>query len=155
MRRSVIRSTTLAFLVFAIVFLVAARAQKPQPSSPMLTDREKAIEVVRVINAAEYDYRTEHGRFASWREVYASGAVTNLLQTWPKIKDLSISPADEVIPGFRLTLLVAEEGAAYSVALREMKTDQCGLSVFTDQAGLIYEGKIVDCPQIADHPGEQ
>jgi hypothetical protein len=30
------------------------------------------LEHVGVINAAEYDYRTDHGRFGSWYEVYAA-----------------------------------------------------------------------------------
>jgi hypothetical protein len=142
-------------MVVLVIPLVAARAQKRQPQWPNpapLTPREKAIEVVRVINTAEYDYHTDHGRFGSWNEVYASGAVTNLEQNWPKTKDLSIASGSEVIPGFRLTLLIAEDGAAYTLSLHEMQGHGCGLSVFSDQSGLIYQGTIIDCPQIVDDP---
>jgi hypothetical protein len=159
MRRSILRLVGsqplgVCVLTVAVILLVSARAQKPQPQLPNhpLTAREKAIEVVRVINAAEYDYCTDHNHFGSWKEVYASGAVSNLLQTWPKIRDLSIATSSEVIPGFRLTLLIADDGAAYSVSLHEMQSHGCGLSVFSDQSGLIYEGTVVDCPQIVDQP---
>jgi hypothetical protein len=154
MRRCFLQATGLCLLVAFLILLVAARAHAPQsqPLNRALTPREKAIEVVRVINAAEYDYRTDHDRFGSWNEVYASGVVTNLEQTWPKMKDLSIAPGPEVIPGFRLTLLVAEDATAYSVSLHEMQSHGCGLSVFSDQSGLIYQGTIVDCPQITDDP---
>jgi hypothetical protein len=152
MRRSLIQLVSAGVLTLVVVMLVAARAQKAQLPSEAEIERGKAIEAVRLINAAEYDYRTSYGHFASWAEVYGSNAVKDLLQTWPKIDELSIAPSDEVIPGFRLTLLVGEEGAAYSVTLREMKGNGCGISVFSDQSGLIYEGKIVDCPEIVDHP---
>jgi hypothetical protein len=152
MRYSFIRPAGLCLMVVLVILLVAARAQKPQEPDQAQLDRERAVEVVRVINAAEYDYRTDHGRFGSWHEVCAAGDVTNLLQTWPKIRGLSIAPSDEVIPGYRLTLLVADEGMAYSVSLHDMKTHGCGLSVFSDQSGLIYQGTIIDCPQIVDHP---
>jgi hypothetical protein len=155
MRRSFIQPAGLFLMVALVILSVAARPQKPQSrssNSATLTSREKAIEVVRVINTAEYDYRTDHGRFGSWNEVYASGAVTNLEQNWPKMNDLSIASGSEVIPGFRLTLLVAEDGAAYSLSLHEMQGHGCGLSVFSDQSGLIYQGTIIDCPQIVDDP---
>lgn len=154
MRRPLLQPLGICLLVIAVILLVAARAHTPQTqaSNPMLTPLEKAVEVVRVINAAEYDYRTDHDRFGSWDEVYASGAVTNLQQTWPRMKDLSIASGPEVIPGFRLTLLVDNDRSAYSLSLHEMKSHGCGLSVFSDQSGLIYEGTIVDCPQMIDSP---
>ena len=152
MRRSFFQPAGLALLMVVVVLVVAARAQKPQAPARPLTPREKAIEVVRVINTAEYDFRNEHSRFGSWDEVYASGIVTNLEQTWPRMKDLSIASGGEVIPGFRLTLLVSDGGAAYSLSLHEMQSHGCGLSVFSDQSGLIYQGTVIDCPQIIDTP---
>lgn len=163
MQRSMIQSIGVCVLTFSVVLIVAARTHQAQTVGAPQTNpdkaveaariRDKAIEAVRLINAAEYDYRKSFGHFSTWPEVYGSSAVRNLLQTWPKINELSIAPSDEVIPGFRLSLLVGEEGGAYSVALREMKGNGCGISVFSDQSGLIYEGKVVDCPQIMDKPG--
>lgn len=155
MRRSLMQSVSLCLLILAVVFLVAARARNPQVVHPLRTDSDRAIEAVRLINAAEYDYRKNIGHFASWAEVHDSSAAKELLRTWPRIEELSVTSSDEVIPGFRLTLLVGEEGGAYSVALREMKGNGCGISVFSDQSGLIYEGKVVECPQITDHPGRE
>lgn len=152
MRRSFVRLTTICLLMFPVIWLAAARAQKTQPPTQDEIARAKAVEAARVINAAEYDFRKNYGHFAAWAEVYNASAVKELLLNWPRIRELSLAPSDEVIPGFRLTMLVGEEGAAYSIALREMKGHGCGISVFSDQSGLIYEGRIVDCPQIVDHP---
>jgi len=160
MRRSLIQSAGACVLILVTVLVVAARAHQaqvtvttPDKAVEAARIRDKAIEAVRLINAAEYDYRKNAGHFASWPEVYGSSAVKELLRTWPNIGELSLAGSDEVIPGFRLTLLVGEEGGAYSVALREMQGNGCGISVFSDQSGLIYEGKVVDCPQIVDRPG--
>ncbi|HXW56299.1 MAG TPA: hypothetical protein VEJ67_11155 [Candidatus Cybelea sp.] len=146
------RSSGIYVLAVAGIFAVVARAQRAQMPTPEEIEHQNAVEAVRIINTAEYDYRTDHGRFGSWNDVYASGVVTNLLRTWPKVKDLSISSSDEIIPGYRLTLLVGGDGNAYSVSLHEMKSHGCGFSVFSDQAGLIYQGTVIDCPQITDDP---
>lgn len=160
MRRSFIRTLGLCLTIALLILVVAVRAQEPQPPNQAQTDREKAIEVIRAINVAESDYRTAHGHFGSWVAVYAfdwrrlgsldSGLTTRRgqMQTWME----PIGPGAEVIPGHRLTLLVADDGTGYSVSLHDMKANCCGLSVFSDQSGLIYQGTVVDCPQIVDGP---
>jgi hypothetical protein len=164
MRYPFIRPAGLCLMVVLVILLVAARAQKPQEPDQAQIDRDRAIQVVRVINAAEYEYRIDHGRFGSWYEVHTGGVrgllvpsrqlpqqlqLTNPSQTF---RDLSIAPGTEVIPGYRLTLIVAGEGMTYSISLHDMKSHGCGLSIFSDQSGLIYEGTIIDCPQIVDDP---
>ncbi len=153
--RAGIQPVALCLLIVAVILLVAARTQttQPSPANRPLTPSEKAIEAVRIINTAEYNFRKDHHRFGTWNEVYASGAITPLERTWPNMGDLSFTWSSEVIPGFRLTLLVAQDGDAYSLSLHQMEGHGCGISVFSDQSGLIYEGTVIDCPQIADHPG--
>jgi len=154
-QRRAIQVFGLCLLCVVAILLVAARAQTPQIENTgrAPSPREKAVETARIINSAEYNFRKDHNRFGSWSEVYASGAVSDLERTWPNIRELSITSSSEVIPGFRLTILVAEDGASYSLSLHEMQGHGCGISVFSDQSGLIYEGTVIDCPQIADHPG--
>ena len=152
MRRSFIRPVGLCLTAVLAILVAVVRAQEPQPPSQAGIDRERAIEVVRAINAVESDYRTAHGRFASWYEVRSFGR----LAPGPQIA-LSPQPwwREDAIPGYRLTLLVADEGKAYSVSLHDMKANGCGLSVFSDQSGLIYQGTIVDCPQFNEIPPDR
>ena len=130
------------FLVTGIVF--ALRAQTPASTNHEL--RAKAVNAVRVINTAEYNYRHEKGRFGSWQELYASGAVTTVEKSRPQFTGLSLSEAPEVIPGYRLDVVVAADGSTYSVALHRTENQDCGFSVFSDQRGIIYQGKAIDCP---------
>jgi hypothetical protein len=139
-------------MVVLVILVAAVRAQEPQPPNQAQIDRERAIEVVRAINAAESDYRTANGRFAFWYEVRNFRLVTPGTQ-------ITLFPhpwwSEEVIPGYRLTLLVADEGKAYSVSLHDMKANGCGLSVFSDQSGLIYQGTTVDCTQFNEIPPDR
>jgi hypothetical protein len=152
MLRSFIRPVGLCLMVVLVILVAAVRAQEPQPPNQAQIDRERAIEVVRAINAAESDYRTAHGRFAFWYEVRNFRLVTPGTQ-------ITLFPhpwwSEEVIPGYRLTLLVADEGKAYSVSLHDMKANGCGLSVFSDQSGLIYQGTTVDCTQFNEIPPDR
>jgi hypothetical protein len=155
MRTTLVRSSGICLLAVAVFLVIAARAQKLQSPTPQEIERAHAIEAVRIINTAEYDFRNDRGRFGMWTEVYDSGVVTNLVETWPKAKELELSSSDEVIPGYRLTLLLADQGRVYSVSLHEMKSHGCGFSVFSDQSGLIYQGTVIDCPQITDNPSQR
>lgn len=151
MRRSFIRTAGLCLTVVLVILVVVVRAQEPQLPNQAQIDRERAIDVVRDINAAESDYRTAYGRFASWYEVGfrwipGRSAQMTLRQPWW---------SEQVLPGFRLTLLVADDGKAYSVSLHDMKANGCGLSVFSDQSGIIYQGTTVDCPQFNEIPPDR
>jgi hypothetical protein len=110
-----------------------------------------------------------HGRYASWDELYNSGllttvqdeirsqarlsnghglvlvrkgysdAVRNSLQ-WGMVKDLQVSAGPEVMPGYRLDLLVSLDGKSYSLALHDTRDGDGLFSVFSDQSGIIFLG---------------
>jgi hypothetical protein len=162
MRRSFIRTVGICAVAVLAILVIVARAQEPFDHVVQMNSVEKAMEAVRVINAAEYNYRTSNGRFGSWVAVYefdwrdlnsfSSGLQPQRPVLTGKEELLTPGPGPEVIPGYRLTLLVAEDGTAYSISLHEMKANRCGLSIFSDQSGLIYQGTVVGCPQIVDEP---
>jgi len=156
MRRSLIRTTGLCLAVVLVILVVAVRAQGPQQPKQAEIDRERVIEAVRAINAAESDYRAAHGRFISSYEVaFSQGWLAPGTQQQMTLSQRPQWWNEEVIPGYRLTLLVADEGKAYSVSVHDMKANGCGLSVFSDQSGLIYQGTIVDCPQFNEIPPDR
>ncbi len=109
-----------------------------------------------------------HGRYASWDELYNSGflkAVQDELHSqatearvsfggagvffvqrfapslqWAMVKDLQVSAGPEVMPGYRLDLLVSADGKSYSVALHDTRDGNGLLSIFSDQNGIIFLG---------------
>jgi hypothetical protein len=57
MRRSFLRPIGMGLALLVVGLFLGARAQNLRPAG-----QRDAIDVVRVINTAEYDYRLEHGR---------------------------------------------------------------------------------------------
>jgi hypothetical protein len=163
-----------ALLLVGVSATLLARDQK----SVNHEDQSKAVNVIRLINAAELWYNKgintkpgaieAHGRYASWDELYNSGvlttvqdeirsqarlsnghglvftlkgsdAVRNSLQ-WAMVKDLQVSAGPEVMPGYRLDLLVSIDGKSYSLALHDTRDGDGLFSVFSDQSGIIFLG---------------
>jgi hypothetical protein len=119
-----------------VALSVGLRAQGQ--TSPSHEERLKVINLVRAINTAEVRYtmgtgkdaNDGHGHFASWTELYDSGL----------LKGLQLSPGPEIIPGYRLDLLVSTDGNSFMVALHDTKEGDGLFSVFSDQTGIIYLG---------------
>jgi len=41
-------------------------------------------------------------------------------------------------------LVIAADGAKYKLSAQEKQ--KCGFAFFSDEGGLIFEGKVIDCP---------
>jgi hypothetical protein len=59
---------------------------------------------------------------------------------WAMVKDLQVSAGPEVMPGYRLDLLVSIDGKSYSLALHDTRDGDGLFSVFSDQSGIIFLG---------------
>jgi hypothetical protein len=131
MRISRIQVIGMGMLLF-VGLSVALRAQEQK--SPSMEVRSKAINLVRMINTAEVTYKMSpnygHGHYSTWTELYDSGLM----------KTGEVSPGPEVIPGFRLDLIVSPDGESFSLALHDTKDGDGLFSVFSDQSGIIYLG---------------
>jgi hypothetical protein len=157
-------------IVVAVVLLlvgisVTLRAQDQKSANH--EERAKAVNAVRLINTAELWYakgtKTKngavdaHGRYASWDELYNSGVLKTVQDEfqsratgarvsfpsglqWAIVKDLQVSAGPEVMPGYRLDLLVSADGKSYSVALHDTRDGDGLFSVFSDQNGIIFLG---------------
>jgi len=153
MRRSFLRPIGAGLALLVVGLCLAARAQDLRSAAQRNDlDRARAVDVLRIINTAEYDYRRDHGSFAVWPELYASGAIGKVQKQVNQWTALSITAGQQVIPGYFLNLLVSRDAASYLVSLREAGTNDCGYSVFSDESGLIYQGTLIDCPTVTDSP---
>lgn len=142
-------------LLLPVLFLAAgmAIAVRGQNSNAVgSAEQVQAVNLVRVINTAEYSYRKDHARFGAWEELYNSGAVSDAQKRSAQWGDISISAGPEIISSHRLGLLVSPDGTTYSVSLHDTQSSACGFSLFSDESGLIYQGSALDCPRIGDGP---
>jgi len=119
---------------------------------PSEEERTNAVNAVRLINTAEVMYSSgshqdsleTHGRFGTWDQLNASGAVEavrNHFDTmFDTMKDTPISSGPEIMPGWHLDILVSPDGQSYSVALHDQREGHGLYSLFTDQSGIIFFG---------------
>jgi hypothetical protein len=129
---------------------ISAKLLAQEQKSPSHEEKAKAVNLVRLINTAELLYnrgtktKTEaieaHDRYASWDELNKSGALKTVQGEWAMVKDLQVSEGPEVMPGYRLDLLVSADGKSYSLALHDTKNGDGLFSVFSDQNGIIFLG---------------
>ena len=149
MRRSFIGYIGAASALLFVGLSLAARAQNFRFAWDG-HDRADAVDALRIINAAEYEYRRDYGSFAVWPRLYASGTVARVQKEANRWTSLPIAGGSEIIPGYFLKLVVSRDADSYSVSLREGGSNDCGVSVFSDETGLIYQGTAIECRTISD-----
>jgi len=151
----VLRTFTLLAL-FLGVFLAGIRANA-QKTSYGVPDREKerkslAVNIVRAINAAESNYKKNHGVYASWSTLISGGDFSDSGTKWsseafPTVAHAMYGPGPEIVPGWKLRLNLTKDATAYDVLLEDVSDPKCGFAVFSDDRGRVRQGKVVECEQ--------
>lgn len=144
------KSRSLSILVVVLLFAAVCtglRVRAQDQETPSHEERSKAVNIVRLINTAEVTYSSKkaaqaegHAGFATWDELYASGVITGIQERWAMAKNIELSAGPEIIPGYRLDILVSPDGQSYSIALHDKKEGDHLFSLFSDQTGIIYWG---------------
>lgn len=140
-------------LACLLLLSTLAHAQK---NSPGVQDRERerrslAVNVVRAINTAELNYKKTHGSYATWDTLIANGDFSETGTKWsseafPTVAHAMYSSGTEIVPGWKLRLHLSKDGNAYDLQLEDATDPKCNFTVFSDERGLIRQGKSLDCP---------
>ena len=108
------------------------------------------VNVVRLIGSAEAAWFQNHGRYATLAELIQSGQVERTAGQSSDYKSalkwLSLQSESQPVAGFSLNLTVSSSGTGYQLYLTQ-KGNKCGVGWFTDEAGVLYEGKAVNCEE--------
>jgi bla regulator protein blaR1 len=107
-----------------------------------------AVNVVRLINTAEADYKSKAGKYANWRELLNSPTFNETLNRTEDVYHLgkkAVNAGPEVIPGYQLKLVVSSDGDHYILSLEEAPVKDCAIFFYSDERGLIQEGKNIGC----------
>ena len=137
---------------------------------------EKLVYALRLLNTEEYSYRHETGRFASRDELLTFLRTKGLLSqspadlAKPKARfvsreemstslqtnsPLSDSPIDLENPKpYELTITTSSDGMHYQITLKRPsdmndKSTWCRTAAFSDDAGLIFLGSVIDCDALS------
>ena len=162
----------LALLCGLLGILVTAVAIPSQVTGQAEIPTEKLVNALRLLNTEEYSYRHETGRFASRDELLTflrtkgllSQSPTDLAKpkarfvfreemstSLPTNKPLSDSPIDLENPKpYELRVTTSSDGMHYQITLKRLsdmndKNSWCRTAAFSDDAGLIFLGSVIDC----------
>jgi hypothetical protein len=151
-RKVTVASILLVFSLFPLSRTLAQRA-----TSPGLEDRENerrslAINMVRAINAAEAHYKKTQGTYVPWSTLVTNLDFTETGTKWapesiPTVSHAMYGPGPEIVPGWKLRLILSKDATSYALALEDVNDPKCSYAVFSDDRGLIRQGKSVSCTQ--------
>lgn len=139
-----------------IMILTCVAASWAQKGSPVAADSERqrrsfAQNLVKAINAAEADYRKKHDVYANWATLFGIGDFSSNGTKWapadfPTVAHALYGNSAEIVPGWRLRLHLSASEKAYELVLEDVTDPKCSYAVFSDERGLIRQGKSIDCP---------
>jgi hypothetical protein len=129
---------------FVLAFL--ALAQVRALASPQLAEltESQLVKAMRFLNTSEYNYSTQHQRFASVDEILG------WLKEIGKLEEAPLNFSAESLRPYELRIAVTPDGKHYQVSLiriSEMhdKSTWCKPASFTDDRGIIFLGMTIGC----------
>ena len=154
----VIASAGLLLLAISIPALGASgRAASATDTAPKPSPQaRRAVDIIRVINTAEVgtcrnrNATDANTRFMPWARLVNTPCFKKALSYFsgsPSAHSgrLSFSAAPEIVPGLLLRLVVSPNGKHYNLSLGEKADVRCGFAFFSDERGVIYEGRALGC----------
>ena len=128
-------------LFVVLVASVVFGQQSASPAQPPDFEQKKtAVNLLRLINTAEMNYRSEKGRFANFQQLVEANLLspqsTHIrIAMWPT----GFNPANlkEPISGLALTLSPSVDGESYQVAVLTTKQNTELWGFYSTQDGLI------------------
>lgn len=133
---------------FVCAALVTAQQQQTAPPRNDLagvqaveTSRDSrviGVAAVRTIETAEVEHKAWHGAYASWDELYRA---PDEQKRWER---LHLSAGPEIVPGWELRLVASADGKHFELSLSNA-SDECAVSFFSDERGMIYQGVALGC----------
>jgi hypothetical protein len=159
----------LVLLCGSLGILLTTEAIPSQVTGQAEIPTGKLVNTLRLLNTEEYSYRYETGRFASREELLTFLRAKGLLSQPVKLAKpsqlfasqeetkapLSESPLDLENPKpYELTITTSSDGMHYQITLKRPsdmkdKNTWCKTAAFSDDAGLIFLGSVIDCESSA------
>ncbi len=142
---------TASILLLALISIGITRAQNVHASDPDYAKHSLAINLLRAINTEEVSYLHEHNEYASWDALVSNSKFAANTMKWaamndPQLAGIHLSSGPEILPGWRLRLILSSNGKQYDVQLEDMIDRKCGYAAITDERGIIRQSKAIDCP---------
>ena len=123
------------FVVASLILVNAGTIASTQPATDPA--RAAGIAVMRAINTAENAVRQESGKYVELADLLNHGAMSRVRA------DIVVNGSAITHRGQQLRLALTRDAMRYQVMVVPAET--CGTAIFSDERGLIYTGKVLDC----------
>lgn len=127
--------TRLITMLGVASILASAAVAATQPTAD--DGRRAAITVLRAINTAENAVKQRTSKYVHLTELLEHQAMGRVKP------NLAVNGSVVTHQGATIRLAVSTDGAQYQVSVVPGNT--CGWAAFSDERGLIYTGKVLDC----------
>jgi hypothetical protein len=97
-----------------------------------------------LINTAEAQYKFAMGAYADYPTLLHSGQLEETGGREFTVLPGNLQSISDPLPGYRLHLLTSPNGTSYQLSIQEKARD-CGVGLFTDETGVIFEGRPSSC----------
>lgn len=97
-----------------------------------------------LINTAEAQYKFATGVYADYPTLLQSGQLRETGGREFTALPGNLQSISDPLPGFRLHLLTSPNDGSYQLSIQE-KAKDCGVGFFTDETGVIFEGRPSGC----------
>jgi hypothetical protein len=101
--------------------------------------------MARLINTAEAQYKFANGHYADYRTLLYSGQLKQTVEHEFTLSPGHLESEADPLPGYLVRLSLAADAGSYQLSIRE-KAGDCGVGLFTDETGVIMEGRVAGCP---------
>ena len=119
--------------ILAIVIALGATAV----TQPADDGRRAGIVLMRTINTAENAIRSQTGKY-----VDLAGLVNHKIMESLRA-DFTSNGTFTFYQGREVRLVISPDGSRYHAMV--VPVDSCGFAIFSDDRGVIYTGKVLDC----------
>jgi hypothetical protein len=142
------RFTSWARVILIGCALLASRAASARPKAdpPAGKQGSSALNFIRLVNTAQRAFLHAHGRYATIAELVKLEQQERGAQGLPQgtgpLQTANVQ--SEPVAGFHFRFIIASDGSAYELSLTEVGVP-CGLSLFSNESGVLYQGKTLDC----------
>jgi hypothetical protein len=125
-------------LVVGIVMLLPLDAGAQAPPGPASDPGREAVIILRVVNTVQAQMSRPAGAYGSLAQVLASPMFKE------QFSGASGTDSATATVGHRTLVLVVSDDQKHYQAM-VTPTDTCGVTMFTNETGLIYSGRALGC----------
>jgi hypothetical protein len=146
MKLRLLNHSIIVLVVFSAC-VVLFGAQKVSSVSP--AEQLRAVNLARLINTAEMEFRAKTGKFGIWNQLLDSGVLESVKARTDRtlhLGNVTLARKSEVVSNLNVRLSLGTDGLSYDLTIKDLADQDCDFSIFSNEDGIVYHAKQIECP---------